>query len=729
MGEFGELAKEALAPPKAPDSLVARYGLLAGKGISNLPEGMLNALAEKYKHPLETAGMIGGAAAIGALVKIVLPKMGTPGKVAAIAAGSYVTYKAAEPVFDAFHIAGQATSMNDLDVAGKILGDASGAFLVNSAIAGAAYKLGGMGAEKYLIGKGKFAAPPPVPGDSGPIAQPRWTSVIASNFPGTLSIVGSSSAQMNFDGRLVGVQKFTASELVNSPLGDLKGPLDENTQLDVTVQLKSKASDQEMEQMLKEIALGKRPKLSDEEFAEKFGAPKESLEQLKKFAEVYDLKVKEADLRSGRVVLSGTAKCFSEAFKTKISEYEQNGVSTRERSGALFVPKAVAKNIEGVFGIENRPQVNPRISEVKPLVESNSADDKAYRPDEIADAYNFPKGTTGKGQAVAILQFGGGINLENEASYYKHHGLKVPDIRVLEISGAKSAVGKHLPADREASLDSQVIGTVAPDAKQTLIYAPNSEQGFVDAIGRAAFPKENELENQAISISWGQSIEQWTEQGKRNMQLAFKKASLKGISIFAASGDDGAPNGNKAGKLHVDYPAADPYVTGVGGTRLFIKDGLRDQEVTWNDRFGATGGGISPHAVPDYQNDLPKVTMKELKGRGVPDISAHASSFGGYKIRVRGQDEVAGGTSAASPLFAALSLRLNEGLGGKKTVGFMNPFLYQQAMSGKGDFFNDITSGDNKGYEAGKGWDPVTGWGSINGEKLLEAYKKTLPTS
>ena len=734
--DFGEIAKKALAPDPAPDSLVARYGLTAMKGLSHVPEGMLHALKDDLNHPLQTVGMVAGAAALGAAAKTFLPKLGTGGKIAGVAIGAYLTYRAAEPAFDAFSIAHNATSMNDIDVAGKVLGDFGGAFAVNAALSGAAYKLGGMGAEKFWLNK--MPAPPPgtaltpeVPGPSeprtGPI-QPRWQTVLAGNMPGIIGIGSASSTSMSFEQRLAGIQKFTPSER-NAPDADLQGDTNGESIIDVTVQLKSRGTDADMEKILKEISDGKRPSLTDKEFEEKFGASQESLEQVKKFAQAYDLKVTQSDLRTGRVVLTGTVNNVEEAFKTKISDYAKDGNNFHDRAGALFVPKTVAKNIEGVFGIDQRPQAKPRVLDADPKADGNqaNADQVSFRPDQIADFYNFPKNTTGKGQGIALIELGGGMVMENENAYYKEFGLKMPDIQILELGGGKNKPGADQRADKEVSLDSQVIGAVAPDAKQLVIFAKNSEQGFVDAIGRAAFPEGTESANQAISISWGQPIEDWSAQGKRGMNLALKKAALRGISVFAASGDDGAVDRPGKGPLTVDYPAADPYVTGTGGTRLIVKDGKIEQEVAWNDRHGATGGGISADEVPEFQKNMqfPKVTdAKDVKnGRGVPDVAGNASQSSGYKIRVRGNNESVGGTSAVAPLYAALAVRINEGLAGKGSVGYMNPFLYEQGLSGKAQFFRDITTGHNNGYDASRGWDPVTGWGSLDGEKLLQAYK------
>jgi hypothetical protein len=83
-----------------------------------------------------------------------------------------------------------------------------------------------------------------------------------------------------------------------------------------------------------------------------------------------------------------------------------------------------------------------------------------------------------------------------------------------------------------------------------------------------------------------------------------------------------------------------------------------------------------------------------------------------------------GGTSAVSPLWAALIARINQQLG--KPVGFLNPILYSQI--GPAGVLRDITTGNNDptngqlgGYSAKAGWDACTGWGSPDGTKLFNA--------
>jgi kumamolisin len=133
--------------------------------------------------------------------------------------------------------------------------------------------------------------------------------------------------------------------------------------------------------------------------------------------------------------------------------------------------------------------------------------------------------------------------------------------------------------------------------------------------------------------------------------------------------------------------------------------------------MGASGGGVSTtFDRPDYQNDANVPQVNGKNGRGVPDISGNASPATGYDVLVDGKEQSIGGTSAVAPLMAALAARLGQGVG--HDIGFLNPTFYKNT----GDF-NDITKGNNGGYQAGPGWDAVTGLGVPDGEKLLATLK------
>jgi kumamolisin len=198
-----------------------------------------------------------------------------------------------------------------------------------------------------------------------------------------------------------------------------------------------------------------------------------------------------------------------------------------------------------------------------------------------------------------------------------------------------------------------------------------------------------------------------------------------------AAGDDGATDGVAASGstiLHVDFPASSPYALACGGTTLAGSGSKISSEVVWNElanNEGATGGGVSiEYALPSYQANagVPPQGDTKFVGRGVPDVCGDADPSSGYNVRVDGKNQVIGGTSAVAPLWAALIAIINQQLG--KPVGFVNPVLYT-LKSG----FRDITSGNNNGYSAGRGWDACTGLGSPNGAALLKALQEANPVT
>jgi subtilase family serine protease len=214
------------------------------------------------------------------------------------------------------------------------------------------------------------------------------------------------------------------------------------------------------------------------------------------------------------------------------------------------------------------------------------------------------------------------------------------------------------------------------------------------------------------------------------MNSALQDAATLGVTVTVAAGDDGSTDGAGDGKLHVDFPASSPYALACGGTKLVGSGGKISSEVVWNEvanNEGATGGGVSiEFSLPSYQGSAGVPAQPETKyvGRGVPDVAGNADPSTGYQIRVDGQNQIVGGTSAVAPLWAALVAMVNEGLG--KNVGFLNPTIYNL---GEADF-HDITSGNNDDsglgyYSAKAGWDPCTGLGSPNGAALLKALAGT----
>lgn len=268
---------------------------------------------------------------------------------------------------------------------------------------------------------------------------------------------------------------------------------------------------------------------------------------------------------------------------------------------------------------------------------------------------------------------------------------------------------------------------MAPGAKIVVYFAPNTDQGYLDAVTTAIHDTTNNPS--VISISWGGPESSWTTQALTNFDQAFQSAAALGVTVCIAAGDNGSTDGVTDGSNNVDFPASDPFVLGCGGTTIQTSNNQIVSEVVWNDlpNGGATGGGVSnSFPLPTWQNgfNVPAATASG-GGRGVPDVAGDADPNSGYNILVDGQNEVVGGTSAVAPLWAGLVARINQQLG--KSIGFLNPTIYAQAVEAAG--FHDITQGNNGAFSAAAGWDPCTGLGSPDGARLLAALTPASATN
>jgi kumamolisin len=456
--------------------------------------------------------------------------------------------------------------------------------------------------------------------------------------------------------------------------------------------------------------------MSREEFAARHAVDSSDVEALRAFAEEHNLSVEEVEPGPARVRMSGRLADLADAFATSLAVYDDGTGSTyRGRSGPLRVPEALGDVLTGVFGLDDRPAASPRFRPAaSPAV--------TYTPAQVASTYSFPAGVDGTGECVALIELGGGYRQEDIDAYFQEVGQPVPSVVAVGVDGGTNAPGTADGPDGEVMLDIEVVGSAASGARIAVYFAPNTEQGFVDAISTAVHDTTNTPS--VVSISWGGPESTWTTQAMAQMESAFTDAATVGVSITAAAGDSGSADGLTDGLQHADFPASAPHALGCGGTTLDS-----GSETVWDSLAaggGATGGGISDQfPLPSYQSSAgvpASANPGGRVGRGIPDVSGDADPATGYKVRVDGQDMVIGGTSAVAPLWASLLARCNQALG--KSVGFVHPALYLSPGS-----FRDITSGSNGAYSAGPGWDACTGLGSPDGTLVLEALRSPSPVS
>jgi kumamolisin len=512
-------------------------------------------------------------------------------------------------------------------------------------------------------------------------------------------------------------------------------PIDNSEVITVTVLLRRRAA--------VPAALVAGPEtVSTSELGEAYGADPQDAQRVADVLREYGLTVTERQLPSRRLKVTGTLADLSRAFGTELRSVESphpdgsGHVRHRYRTGGLSVPAPLDGIIIAVLGLDDRPQARPQFryghgNGHAAAARATSGPEDAAAPAatagpltaiQVANFYEFPAGTDGTGQTIAIIELGGGYTADDLNAYFSGLGLAVPSVTAVGIDGGSNSPGQD--ADGEVLLDIQVAGAVAPKAAQVVYFSPNTDQGFVDAISDAVHGTPTPA---AISISWGQSEDAWSGQSRVAMDAAFQDAAALGVTVTVAAGDNGAsddPSGQNG--VHCDFPASSPHALACGGTKLVGNTSTHQitSETVWNElasNEGAGGGGVSDvFPVPSWQSTagVPTSANGGGAGRGVPDVAGNADPTTGYLVVVHGQQQPIGGTSAVAPLWAGLIARLAQATG--KKFGLMQPLIYAGVTAGAAaPGFHDITSGSNGAYHAGPGYDACTGLGSPNGTSLL----------
>ena len=515
--------------------------------------------------------------------------------------------------------------------------------------------------------------------------------------------------------------------------GATKGaPADPNAIIQATIVLRPRTSSTNAEPLADIVARGER--LTREEYQARYGADPADVQAILAFTSSFGLALTRVDLAARTVTLTGKTGDFANAFQVQMARYEHASGSYRGREGAISVPGELKDIILGVHGLDDRPQAKPHFRLAKNVARPGiaAAVAQSYTALQVAQAYSFPAGLTGKGVTIGIIELGGGFTSSDLNTYFSNLGISLaPTVIAVSVDGGQNApTGDPSGPDTEVMLDIEVAGAVAAGSRIVVYFAPNTDAGFLDAINQAAMDAVNKPS--IISISWGGPESSWTAQSLQSYNSALQSAASIGVTVCVACGDNGSDDGVGDGKDHVDFPASSPYSLACGGTKLTISGSAISSEVVWNETAnneGATGGGVSgTFPLPTWQANANVPAGKNpsgFKGRGVPDVSGDADPSTGYQVQADGQSFAVGGTSAVAPLWAGLLALFNESQG--KSVGYINPTLYQNVADGGGSF-HDITSGNNGDFKAAKGWDACTGWGSPNGAALLAALNGVNPS-
>jgi subtilase family serine protease len=350
---------------------------------------------------------------------------------------------------------------------------------------------------------------------------------------------------------------------------------------------------------------------------------------------------------------------------------------------------------------------------------------------------------TGPAQVPAVTDI-----RQDVADFDSRFGLPPARIQVMRTTLAGSSASPWLAGVEEVE-DTELVRAVAPNAtiRELLVDPADVSTPAKLAATFAAYVRIAARNGQVISQSGiGQDFnlgeDSFTSAEAATMNSALQYAAARHVTVVVASGDEGViGNGSSAPARQVILPTSDPLVLAVGGTSLTANPvtGAYISETAWNTpglppQPGASGGGFSHlFARPAYQDGVPGIGAT----RGVPDVAADADSGTGMALAFSdggGQGYIlagAGGTSVGAPFWAGLIALADQQAG--HPLGFVNPAIYRIARGPLyHQAFHDITTGNNTvvltstsppvtitGYQAGPGWDPVTGWGTPDAQVLI----------
>jgi len=382
--------------------------------------------------------------------------------------------------------------------------------------------------------------------------------------------------------------------------------------------------------------------------------------------------------------------------------------------------------------------------ELASVTNYNGGQGLAFGPHDLWTFYDetplLNAGTNGgSGDCVAVIE---DTDYLSSAVTLFDTNFSLPAASVTRILADGSNPGRN-GDEIEALLDIEWAHAVAPGAAVN-VYIGNSATAtidpLVDALARAV--KDNTCG--AISVSYGFC-------GASNsfynstLDSIFVQAAAQGQSIFISSGDQGAAGLvlNGAGTAcivgttpNVNEMAADPNVTGVGGTQFtpnFDPSGNdlgSTAESVWDDSSGASGGGKSAiFRKPTYQNSVTPADS----ARDLPDVAMGASPispgfyWGDDASGTAVMSCCIGGTSIAAPMWAGVAKLVAQSGGGR--VGNLDQRIYQLGALGNSILsgLRDVTSGNNTfnrvtGFSAVNGYDQSTGWGSADMANFVAAY-------
>lgn len=500
-------------------------------------------------------------------------------------------------------------------------------------------------------------------------------------------------------------------------------PRSQTLQLDVVLPLRSESGLDDLLAHLNATNPGRRRYLTPAEFTARFGPSQQEYDTAVRYVKDHGLAVVGGSRDGMDVQVRGSVAAIESAFHVNLLTYQDPAPNrifyAPDREPTTDLPFALWH----ISGLDNYSMPHPAVlrradyaealgvdpAEVVNHETTGSGPEGSFLGSDMRAAYYGGTTLTGASQNLGLLEFAG-TDLADLQTYYTNikQTNNVP-ITLLSVDGTSTnCLYSQGCDDTVQTIDmTQALG-MAPGLSSLVMYIGSTDTAIISAMTtHTPLPM-------TIGCSWSWSPVDWT-----TLNPFFKKMSVQGQNFFAASDVTSGINSNA-------WPAEDPYVVAVGGTDL-VTTGPGG---SWKSETGFGGGGISPDGIPipPYQK-LPGVINARNKGshtlRNLPDVSANAN----FSFYVCADQQVCtanvyGGTSFAAPMWAGYVALANEQriTNGDSILSFVNPFLYSFGVSANYDTdFHDIVKGESNGFSAVKGYDLVTGWGTPNGQGLINA--------
>jgi len=512
--------------------------------------------------------------------------------------------------------------------------------------------------------------------------------------------------------------------------------------------------------------------LTPEEFGAEFGLSAEDLGKVSAWLTAQGFVVTKVARGGGYVRFSGTVTQAEQAFHTEIHTVSLNGEQHVANVSSAKLPAAIAAVTSGVGGLDDfhpkprhRQMFVPGAAGSATPLYTTAAGAHQMAPGDFYTIYDvgslISSSVTGTGVTIAVAGQAD-ISLSDVAAFRTAAGLtsNMPTVTLYGSDPGSSVAGDVI----EAEMDVEWAGAVAPGA--SILYL-NSMDAIDDSLTEAIDGNVAPI----VTTSYGACEADLGTSALAYYSQLLQMASAEGMTVTAASGDDGATDcdvnvGSAVDGLAVDFPASSPQVTGVGGTQLNDASGTYWSasnganggsalsyipEIVWNADNGAgldaSGGGESDYfskptwqvgtGVPnDYSRDVPDVALSASITHDGYLICVGSDCTNGFTNASGGVD-VAGGTSIGAPTFAGLLALVEQKAGAR--LGNVNPTIYALGNSAyAGSVFHDVTSGTNAspcatgsvdcpvggaiGFAAGAGYDLATGWGSVDAYNLVNDW-------